>query len=407
MIIFLITRIIKQNILIMAHIEKIHRSGQYIVSQTSGESVRSFIPDALPPSPDIDYTKLIGILEKASAALGRLDGLSDVLPDMHLFLYFYIRKEAVLSSQIEGTQSSLSDLLLFEVDEAPGVPVDDVEEVSSYVSAMKHGLKRLEEGFPLSLRLIREMHKKLLSNSRGKEKQPGEFRVSQNWIGGTRPGNAVYVPPPPDQVIALMGQLEKFIHADHNNMPMLVKIGLIHMQFETIHPFLDGNGRLGRLLITLYLCEKRVLSGPLLYLSLYLKSHRNKYYNLLQKVRNEGAWEEWLEFFLTGIFEISEQATKAASTVLNIFKEDAAKIESLGRPAASAMRVHQYAQANPILKIPKASIELGISQPTVTTAIKHLCKLGILTEISKKQRNRTYMYHEYLGVLSEGTKPGK
>ncbi len=394
-------------VLIMAHIEKIERAGQYVVSEIGGETVRSYIPDPLPPNPPIHYEGLLSLIEKAGLALGKLDGLSQILPDMRLFLYLYVRKEAVLSSQIEGTQSSLSDLLLYEAKEAPGVPVNDVEEVSSYVSAMDYGQEQLDADFPLSLRLIRRIHKVLLTNSRGKERQPGEFRISQNWIGGSRPGDAVFVPPPPNQVINLMGELEKFIHDQKDNTPNLVKAGIIHLQFETIHPFLDGNGRLGRLLITLFLRERGLLDQPLLYLSLYLKTHRVRYYELLQKVRNEGVWEEWLDFFLTGIIETSNQATQAAAEIIELFKQDEEKIKSLGGATASAMRVHQYAQLHPVIKIPAAARELGLSQPTVTTSIEHLCRLNILREIGKKMRNRIYFYSSYLDVLNEGTQVAK
>jgi Fic family protein len=390
-------------ILVVTYVEKIERSGQYVVSDVGGEKVRSFIPNPLPPIPSINYEGLLDLIEQAGLALGKLDGLSRILPDTRLFLYLYVRKEAVLSSQIEGTQSSLSDLLLYEAEEAPGVPINDVEEVSSYVSAMNYGLKQLDTDFPLSLRLVRGIHKVLLTNSRGREKQPGEFRTSQNWIGGSRPGNAIFVPPPPNQVTKLMGELEKFIHSQKDNTPNLVKAGIIHLQFETIHPFLDGNGRLGRLLITLFLRERGLLDQPLLYLSLYLKTHRNRYYELLQKVRNEGVWEEWLEFFLTGIIETSNQATQTAAEIIELFKNDEEKIKTLGGATASAMRVHQYAQLHPIIKIPAASKELGISQPTVTTSINHLRKLKILQEIGRRARNRTYFYSSYIDVLSEGT----
>lgn len=240
------------------------RLGRYEIASYSGERVRAFIPPPLPPQPPIDIAQFQQLLDRANQSLGRLDGVASILPDTPLFLYMYVRKEAVLSSQIEGTQSSLSDLLLFEAEEAPGVPVDDVREVSNYVAAMDHGLKRLKEGFPLTSRLLREIHAILLERGRGETRDPGEFRRSQNWIGGSRPGNAVYVPPPPQHVIDCMSDLERFLHADTPAIPLLVKAGLAHVQFETIHPFLDGNGRLGRLLITLFLCERKVLRDPLL-----------------------------------------------------------------------------------------------------------------------------------------------
>jgi Fic family protein len=278
------------------------RLGRYEVRHVMGESVRAYVPSALPPVPAIDMTpRLQALLERATLALGRLDGLSTLLPDVSLFIYMYIRKEALLSSQIEGTQSSLTDLLLYENAAVPGVPLDDVQEVSRYVAAMTHGLNRLREDFPLSLRLIREIHEVLMRDARGGDKLPGEFRRSQNWLGGTRPGNAVFVPPPHETVLDLMSNLESFLY--NEDTPTLVKAALAHVQFETIHPFLDGNGRTGRLLITFLMCADGMLGAPTLYLSLYFKTHRARYYDLLQRVRLEGAWEEWLEFFLEGVAE--------------------------------------------------------------------------------------------------------
>ncbi len=276
-------------------------SGQYEVSSVSGEQVSAFVPHHLPPNPPLvlDQSRQL-LLERATLAVGRLDSISALLPDPDLFLYTYVRREAVLSSQIEGTQSSLSDLLLFELEEVPGVPFDDVIEVSNYVAALDHGMARLREGFPLSNRLIREVHGKLLSRGRGSEKQPGEFRRSQNWIGGTRPGNAHFVPPPPARVEDCMASLERFIHDMDAPYPALLKAALAHVQFETIHPFLDGNGRVGRLLIALILHHSGALSRPLLYLSLYFKQHRSEYYRLLDVVRASGEWEAWLDFFFGG-----------------------------------------------------------------------------------------------------------
>jgi len=345
-------------------------------------------------------------MERANRALGRLDGVTTILPDTELFLYFYVRKEAVLSSQIEGTQSSLSDLLLYESDEMPGVPMDDVVEVSNYVAALNHGLERLRDGFPLSLRLIREIHAILLREGRGREKMPGEFRTSQNWIGGTRPGNAVYVPPPPNQLMDCMGALEKFLHDDPVRMPTLLKAGLAHVQFETIHPFLDGNGRVGRLLITLLLCEEKALTDPILYLSLYFKTHRQAYYDLLQQVRTEGAWEAWLRFFLRGVQETSNQATEAARAILELFKRDRATIdEKLGRAADSALRVHELLQRRPLLNTGQAVKQLSLTRPTILSALERLQALGIVRELTGKQRYRVYVYDRYFNILDEGTEP--
>ena len=383
------------------------RAGRYVRSTTTGEEVRAFIPAPLPPAPPLQLTSNdYELMERANRALGRLDGVTTILPDTELFLYFYVRKEAVLSSQIEGTQSSLSDLLLYESDEMPGVPMDDVVEVSNYVAALNHGLERLRDGFPLSLRLIREIHAILLREGRGREKMPGEFRTSQNWIGGTRPGNAVYVPPPPNQLMDCMGALEKFLHDDPVRMPTLLKAGLAHVQFETIHPFLDGNGRVGRLLITLLLCEEKALTDPILYLSLYFKTHRQAYYDLLQQVRTEGAWEAWLRFFLRGVQETSNQATEAARAILELFKRDRATIdEKLGRAADSALRVHELLQRRPLLNTGQAVKQLSLTRPTILSALERLQALGIVRELTGKQRYRVYVYDRYFSILDEGTEP--
>jgi cell filamentation protein, protein adenylyltransferase len=331
------------------------RLGRYIVKTYEKETVRAFVPPALPPDPPLRLDGLQQLLEQANQAVGRLDGLASILPDLSLFIYTYVRKEAVLSSQIEGTQSSLSDLLMFENDEVPGVPIQDVQEVSNYVAAMNHGLQRLRSGFPLSLRLICEIHDVLLSKGRGSEKQPGEFRSSQNWIGGTRPGNASFVPPPPELVLDCMSNLELFLHEDRPDLPLLIKAGLVHVQFETIHPFLDGNGRLGRLLITFLLCAQNVIREPILYLSLYFKTHRTTYYDLLDRVRVKGDWEVWLDFFLTGVKETADQAASAARRIVALFEEHQRQFETLGRPAASVLSSNtcnaiQSSQSRPRLR---------------------------------------------------------
>jgi Fic family protein len=381
------------------------RLGRYVVSVSGGEEVRAFVPPPLPPSPPVRLDGLQSLLEQANQSLGRLDGLASVLPDLSLFIYAYVRKEAVLSSQIEGTQSSLSDLLLFENDEAPGVPIHDVQEVSNYVSALNHGLQRLREGFPVSLRLIREIHEVLLWKGRGSEKAPGEFRTSQNWIGGTRPGNAVFVPPPPEHVMECMGLLELFLHEERTGLPLLIKAGLVHVQFETIHPFLDGNGRLGRLLITFLLCAAGALREPILYLSLFFKTHRQAYYDSLTRVRETGDWEAWLEFFLTGVKDTSEQAVSAARRIVSLLDADRRRIEDLGRAAASAQRIFQHAQTHPILSIPSTAEKVGVSFPTASAAIEHLQRLGVLREITGRPRSRMFVYDAYLAILNEGTEP--
>jgi cell filamentation protein, protein adenylyltransferase len=322
-----------------------------------------------------------------------------------VFLYTYVRKEAVLSSQIEGTQSSLSDLLLAELDEAPGVPVDDVTEVSNYVAALDHGLQRLRDGFPISNRLLREMHGILLRSGRGAAKQPGEFRRSQNWIGGTRPGNAAFVPPPPDRVEELMAALERFLNGQPVDTPPLLKAGLAHVQFETIHPFLDGNGRIGRLLIALLLTSDAVLGEPLLYLSLYFKQHRREYYALLGRVREQGGWTEWLRFFAEGVRETAEGAVTTARRLSDLFTSDLERIHTAGRSAGSAARAHAAFRERPLWTIGKLKEAIGLPVPTVTRAIAALERLGIVRETTGRKRGRVYAYDACLQVLSEGTEP--
>src|SRR5438552_12426900 len=381
------------------------RLGTYVTTTVTGEPVRAFIPAGLPPNPPVELASLYQHLDRANQALGRLDGLTTLLPDTKFFLYLYIRKEALLSSQIEGTQSSFSDLLLFESNAEPGVPIDDVEEVSNYVAAMQHGLRRLAGGFPLSLRLIREIHAILLRGGRGANKTPGEFRRSQNWIGGSRPGNASFVPPPPEQMMQCLDSFERFLHDEKHRLPVLVEAGLVHVQFETIHPFLDGNGRLGRLLITLLLCSKGALREPLLYLSLYFKTNRDRYYDLLQRVRTDGAWEEWLAFFLEGTEMTARSAAEAAKQILTLFATDRNRIQKIGRAAASALRVHEYMQKKPLVAIGTVAEELKLSIPTVTVALDHLVRLSIAKEVTGKRRDRIFGYSRYMKILSEGTEP--
>jgi Fic family protein len=343
-------------------------------------------------------------LERALLACGRLDGISALLPDPDLFLYAYVRREAVLSSQIEGTQSSLSDLLLFELDEAPGVPFNDVVEVSNYVAALEHGMARLREGFPLSNRLLREVHGKLLARGRGAEKSPGEFRRSQNWIGGARPGSATFVPPPPQRVEDCMGALEAFVH-DSSPLPALMKAGLAHVQFETIHPFLDGNGRVGRLLIALMLHEAHVLRQPLLYLSLYLKQHRADYYRLLDTVRRDGDWESWIEFFLDGVADTAGAAVDTAHRLLTLFRQDEEKLSATGRGSASLLRVFNALREKPVATVSGLSVRAAVSFPTAAKAVDALVAAGIGRELTGGRRNRVFAYDRYLSILNEGTEP--
>jgi len=351
-------------------------------------------------TPDAD---LRHALDKALLALGRLDSVSALLPDTHLFLYTYVRKEAVLSSQIEGTQSSLSDLLLFELHELPGVPMDDVVEVSGYVAALEHGLKRIRGGFPISNRLLREIHGILVAKGRGADKQPGEFRRSQNWIGGTRPGNAHFVPPPPERLAECMGDLEKFLHDQPERTSAIVKAALAHVQFETIHPFLDGNGRVGRLLITLVLCGEGVLREPLLYLSLFLKQHRSEYYDLLDVVRREGDWERWLAFFAEAVETTAAAAVQTARTLVEVFHADRDRIGTMGRAAGSALRIHHELQRRPVCNIASLVRRTKLSAPTVGKALDGLVRMGIARESTGRQRNRVFVYGRYLDLLNRGT----
>ena len=374
---------------------------RYVTSTMSGERVQAFIPAPLPPDVrTLDLASLQGILAEANQAVGRLDGMTSAFPDLNLFLYSYVRKEAVLSSQIEGTQSSLSDLLLYENSEIPGVPLDDVQEVSNYVAALNHGLKRLRGGFPLSLRLIREIHEVLLAKGRGSHAQPGEFRKSQNWIGGSRPGNAAYVPPPPEYVMDCLGDLESFLHEAESSIPLLIRAGLVHAQFETIHPFHDGNGRVGRLLITFMLTEKQMLHEPVLYLSLFFKKHRHLYYDRLNGTRKDDGWKEWLDFFLQGVRDTANQAVQTAIEIDRLFRTDKAKIDQFGRGAPSALLIYQLAQASPIFSIKHAARESKLSFPTASAAIQRLTNAGILQESSGKRRDRLFLYAKYLDVLN-------
>lgn len=381
------------------------RKGEYRAVEFHGRRIQAYVPPPLPPAPPVGLDGLQELLDEANQALGRLDGMASVLPSTPLFLYMYIRKEALLSSQIEGTQSTLSDLLLHENKETPGAPVDDVREVSNYVAAMERGLDQIRGGNPISLGLMREIHAILLQQSRGEEKRPGEFRARQNWIGGVGPESALYVPPPHEEVAGLMADLEKFIQEENPSIPMLVRVALMHVQFETIHPFLDGNGRLGRLLITFLLCARGVLRHPVLYLSLYLKKNRSVYYHLLQEVRVNGAWEAWLEFFLLGVSETSTQATNTARSLMEMFEFDQQKVEALGRPAASALRVFQHLQKQPIVSILAAAQALGMSPPTVRKSVQHMEALGILKETSGKRRGQLFSYVDYLKILEQGAEP--
>jgi Fic family protein len=379
------------------------RIGTYITQKVTGESYKAYVPPKLPPEPPMDLTQVYPYLEKATLALAELNSIHKIIPNTSLFIYMYVRKEALLSSQIEGTQSSFSDLMLFEHHLKPEVSLEDVEEVSNYVKAINFGLQRLKEDFPLSLRLIREIHGVLLSGSRGSGKLPGEFRRSQNWIGGTRPGNALFVPPPVEHLNQCLSDFENFLHDE--GLPVLIKAGLAHVQFETIHPFLDGNGRLGRLLITLLLCLGGMLDAPILYLSLYLKQNRHIYYELLQEVRTHGAWETWLEFFLEGIYKSAKQAISTARQINNLFDQDLSTIARLGRARFSCAQTLEYMKRLPQVTVPLLASELGMTAPTARSALNHMVELGIIEEVSGKKRDKVYVYRKYLDILEEGAEP--
>ena len=374
------------------------QTGRYVTSIAGSEEVRAFVPAPLPPVPALE---LIGdvrnSLDQGLLALGRLDGAANTLPDAHLLLYTYVRKEAVLSSQIEGTQSTLDDLLAHELGEAPGVPIGDVTDVSRYVEAMTHGLQRLRSGFPMSNRLLREMHEILLATGRGAQRTPGEFRQSQNWIGGTRPGNAAFVPPPPQEVHHCMGDFEKFLHSD---TPALVKAALAHLQFETIHPFLDGNGRIGRLLITLLFCHEGVLREPLLYSSLYFKQNRQRYYDELNAARESGDFERWLDFFATAIRVSAEQATTTGLRISAVFREDRNRLREMGRQAPTILLVQEALQAKPLATIATLTQSTGLTTPTVTQALNELQNLKIVRETTGRARGRIFAYVRYLDALN-------
>ena len=383
--------------------------GYYTRVSTVGENVMAFVPASLPPDPPIDWTsELRSKFDQALLALGRLDSVSMLLPETSLFLHMYIRKEALLSSMIEGTQSSLSDLLLFELDQKPEMHLHDVQEVSRYIAALTHGLKCLDAGFSPSLRLIKEVHGVLLTTGQGSQLTPGEFRNSQNWIGGTRPGNAAYLPPPPDKVMDCLGKLEQFLHDQPEPTSILLKAALAHVQLETIHPFNYGNGRLGRLLMLFLLYSERVLQKPMLYLSLYFKTHRHSYFELLNNVYQNGDWEAWLEFFADAVITTANQAVETAQQLLNLSSEDRLKIMKLGRPAASVLQVHQVLTERPIVTTGLLEEKTGITHATINKALEHLKRLGIVSELANTKRNRLFSYSRYLDILNQGMElPGK
>jgi len=375
--------------------------GRYVMVAAAGESFKAFVPAPLPPDPPLVWSAALRRrFDNALLALGRLDELAAHLPNASLLLYSYVRKEAVLSSQIEGTQSSLSDLLLYEIDEQPGVPVDDAHEVSRCVAALDYGLAKLRGGLPLSMRLLIGMHKALLTHPRGRSKTPGELRRSQVWIGGTRPGNAAFVPPPANELANCLGSMERFLNDEPEMTPPLLKAALVHVQFESIHPFLDGNGRLGRLLIVLQLVADGILRVPMLYPSLFFKTHRALYYELLNEVRLRGDWERWLEFFAEGIETSAAQAVTTANELLALINADQKRIASLGRAAASALEVHLALQKQPIANSNALVKITGLTPATVNKSLAHMEKLRVVTELTNKSRGRLFSYRKYVEHLS-------
>ena len=375
--------------------------GKYVTVSTAGEPFRAFVPAPLPPKPQVKWTPALRKrFDDALLAIGRLDAITSVLPNASLLLYSFVRKEAVLSSQIEGTQSSLADLLLYEIDEQPGVPVEDAREVSRYVAALDHGVARLRGGLPMSLRLIREMHGVLLDQPRGRGKAPGEFRRSQVWIGGTRPGNAAFVPPPANELPDSLKHFERFLNDEPQQTPPLLKAALAHVQFETIHPFLDGNGRIGRLLIVLQLVADGLLREPLLYTSLYFKTYQSTYYELLNEVRRTGDWERWLDFFAEGVQASATQAVDTAHALLALVTADRDLVTSLGRATSSALLVHEALQRQPLATSAAIMKQTGLTAATVNKSLAHLGELKIVTELTQRRRGRVFSYGRYIKLLN-------
>ncbi len=374
--------------------------GRYVTVATTGEPFQAFVPAPLPPQPPVVWSAALRRrFDAALVALGRLDAVTALLPNAALLLYSFVRKEAVLSSQIEGTQSSLADLLLYEIDEQPGVPVEDAREVSRCVAALERGLEKLRGGLPICVRLLTEMHETLM-NQPGGGKTPGEVRRSQVWIGGTRPGNAAFVPPPAAAVPDCLTSLERFLNDDPEPVPPLLKAALVHVQFETIHPFLDGNGRIGRLLIVLQLVADGVLREPLLYPSLYFKTHRALYYELLNEVRLRGDWERWLDFFAEGIEASATQAVATASALLALVNADRDRIAGLGRAAASALAVHHALQRQPIATSAALVKATRLTPATVNKSLAHLERISVVSEVTNRKRGRVFSYREYVEVLA-------
>ena len=374
------------------------RAGRYI-QQTTG--YRAFIPNTLPPNPDIAFDgELRTLLSNADRDIARLDAISTLLPNPDLFVAMYVRHEAVLSSQIEGTQSTLEDVLAFEAQGTSNDTPKDVEEVVNYVRAMNHGLRRLDE-LPLSLRLLCEIHGELMHNVRGGEKTPGAFRTSQNWIGpaGSSLATASFVPPPPHELMNTLGDLEKFLHDGKTSVPLLIRCGLAHAQFETIHPFLDGNGRVGRLLITLILCEERALSRPLLYLSVFLKANRAEYYDRLTAIREHGHWEQWLKFFLRGISQTAKAATRTATDIVHMREAHRSAVVK----SAKTLKLLDSLLQQPVTSPKRIAEIVGCTHPTAVKLARDLEARGWLHEVTGFERNRLYRYQPYLALFHRET----
>ena len=379
-------------------------TGSYVDAFADGKRVRAFVPERMPPTVPVAMEgAMLDLFWEASVALGGLRQVSSQLPDIAIFLYSYVRKEALLSSQIEGTNSTLSQFLEHELSAASGVPNDDVTEVSNHVAALEHGRERLNADFPISNRLLRDMHRLLLRRGRGSDKMPGDFRRSQVWLGGRDPERASFVPPPAHLVMDLMGDLELFLHSPDPGIPPLLRAGYAHVQFETIHPFADGNGRIGRILITMILLAAQVLEEPLLYLSLYFKRHRRDYYDLLNSVRLTGSWHDWMEFFLSGVRETAQGATDTAARLRRMFESDRQMAQQLGRRTGSVLRVHEAFMRRPLLTATEVARMASMTFPTASAALSALEELGLVAEITGRETNRIYKYTKYLDMLSEGT----
>ena len=380
------------------------RAGRFVKQQGGTESYSAFIPAPLPPEPKIELDNNLSKLQESAAfALGRLRGASERLDPARL-LYMYIRKEAVLSSQIEGTQSTLSDLLEYENSTAAGTPVNDVEEVSRYVKALLYAVDEIKNGeLPLSLRLIKNIHRMLMEEGRGSNQAPGEFRRSQNWLGGSRPGNALFVPPPPNELMPALDNFEKYLHDEFEASPTLTKAALAHAQFETIHPFLDGNGRVGRMLISLILVVEGVLAQPFFYISLYFKQNRAEYYDALQRVRDKGDWEGWLRFFFIAVESVANEATEMADDLISLFSADRKKVESLGRSSPATLKVFDLLKQKVVISPTLAAELSGLTWPTTLSSLERMQKLGIVNEVTGKKRDRLFVYSRQLEILNGRT----